>query len=357
MSGWWGTFFDAFYRRAWAPVLGDERTQPELEGLEKLLLEYPSGRILDVCGGDGRVARPLAACGHDLTVADYSRSMLDHGRSQVGAEALRWVRADARALPFEGSFDLALNLYTSFGFFDTDAEHLAMLSSIARSLRPGGYLLMDLVHRDFVLRAAPGRDWFELEDGSVVLRSFAFDPVSGRSVESIRLISEDDDVERSWSLRLFTASELRTMLWQAGFELEQLWSGYDLGTFSFDSERLLLLARRIGESARAGAWGRGELSLEAPSWRDLATDLRCPIDGKPLQEAGAGLLTRVLERFRSGECILPFSREPDSLLLTSDGTKAYAVLDGMPLLTAEDVIVFEGMEWLCRTERGSHEAQ
>ena len=95
----------------------------------------PFGSGLDLCCGTGagmRVLTPL--CGAQATGVDFSAGML--ARARGAHPDARWVRADARALPFTGAFDLAVS-FGALGHF-LPAERPALFAGVHRALRPGG---------------------------------------------------------------------------------------------------------------------------------------------------------------------------------------------------------------------------
>ena len=95
----------------------------------------PFSSGLDVCCGTGagmRVLQPL--CGGQVTGVDFSAGMLAQARS--ARPDARWVRADARALPFARAFDLAVS-FGALGHF-LPAERPALFAGVHRALRPGG---------------------------------------------------------------------------------------------------------------------------------------------------------------------------------------------------------------------------
>ena len=101
----------------------------------------PFGDGLDVCCGTGAGVGVLRrVCRLSVTGLDFSAGMLAEARSartgQPDAPAVRWVRADARAMPFTAAFDLA----TSFGAFGhfLPSERLALFAQVHAVLRPGG---------------------------------------------------------------------------------------------------------------------------------------------------------------------------------------------------------------------------
>jgi ubiquinone/menaquinone biosynthesis C-methylase UbiE len=102
----------------------------------------PFGRGLDVCCGTGaglRVLRPL--CQGPVVGTDFSTGMLTQARrAHPGAG---WVRADARALPFTGAFDLAVSFGAAGHFLP--AERPGLFAGVWRALRPGGVLAFPAV--------------------------------------------------------------------------------------------------------------------------------------------------------------------------------------------------------------------
>jgi len=95
----------------------------------------PFGRGLDVCCGTGAGMRVLeSVCQGPVMGVDFSAGMLAQAR-RAHPDA-GWVRADARALPFAGGFDLAVS-FGALGHF-LPAERPALFAGVYRALRPGG---------------------------------------------------------------------------------------------------------------------------------------------------------------------------------------------------------------------------
>jgi SAM-dependent methyltransferase len=97
----------------------------------------PFDEGVDVCCGTGagvQVLRPLCRTG--LTGVDFSAGMLAAARAAHPGSQVRWVRADARAMPFTGAFDLAVS-FGAFGHF-LPGERPALFTAVRRALRPGG---------------------------------------------------------------------------------------------------------------------------------------------------------------------------------------------------------------------------
>ena len=146
------------YLRAWVPTLPPERTAREVEQIEGLLSLPAGSAILDLCCGHGRHSVQSAARGYRVVGLDRSERFLRQAVADAAALGAsgRWVRADMRAVPFVGQFDAVINIFTAFGYFDTDAENLEVLRQARQALRPGGRFLLEFMHREGTV-AASGR--------------------------------------------------------------------------------------------------------------------------------------------------------------------------------------------------------
>src|SRR6202050_3475254 len=101
----------------------------------------PFGRGLDVCCGTGAGLQVLRSlCQGPIIGVDFSTGML--AQAHRAHPDARWVRADARALPFAGAFDLAVS-FGALGHF-LPAERPALFAGVYRALPPGGVFALPI---------------------------------------------------------------------------------------------------------------------------------------------------------------------------------------------------------------------
>jgi SAM-dependent methyltransferase len=171
-------------------------------------------------------------------------------RERVAAAGLdvRLVEADMRRPPEDlGPFDCVLSWFTSFGYFDEPADDLRVLEAARDLLVPGGLLVLETQHRDRIARMAgtQTRAWEE-RDGTLLLIERFFDPVTGRAGEHLRFVAPGGEEEaRTFSTRVYTATELSSLVRAVGLVVEGVHGGPDEQPVSADT-RLLLLGRREG---------------------------------------------------------------------------------------------------------------
>ena len=213
------------------------------------LLELPSGaRVLDCPCGQGRHAHLLAEAGFDVDGLDYSNDLLAIARERGTGARLRYTRGDMRKLParWTSRFDAVVNLFTSFGFFDTPRDDLRVLAEFARVLKPGGVLVWHGGSRDGVMTRFLARDWWSTADGTVFGQERRFDPLSGFLEITSTWRGPAGDGERAHRIRLYTASELAARMQEVGLVVEQAFDAWEDRPLTRRSSEMLLVARKDG---------------------------------------------------------------------------------------------------------------
>jgi SAM-dependent methyltransferase len=245
---WYAGFFDDQWLEMRDEVTPPERTQREVDFALEVLAPRPGARVLDVACGHGRHSLELARRGYRVTGVDLSEPSLTLAREAAAAEDLdvELVHSDMREIPFREEFDAAVDLFTSFGYFETEHEDERALAAIAHSLKPGGALLLETINGAALLRVFRAETWNELEDGTLMLEHRSYDLLSGRNDVVWKFVRPDGSrSELRHSLRLYTVAEIVSMLRRVGLEVERSWGGWDGAELTLDSGiRFLVLARK-----------------------------------------------------------------------------------------------------------------
>lgn len=241
----WDDFFSDFYLRAFATDESEDEEAPkQAAGAARLAACPAGGDLLDVPCGYGRHAIPLARAGYRVVGVDRSRTLLAEARRRAGDGPPELVEADYRELPFaDESFDAALNLFTSLGYLG-DEEDTKVLDQIRRVLRPGGRLVLETMHRDLAVSRFRAQDWRLLGEGRLLLEQRTFDAAAGVATTTQTLIDKAGGRDsRTFSVRVYTATELVAMLLSAGFDEARCYGDFDGSPFATDT-RLVIVARR-----------------------------------------------------------------------------------------------------------------
>lgn len=208
------------------------------------LLGFEPGHVLDLGCGPGRHALPLARSGYRVTAVDTSATLLERLATLANEQELEIdiQAADMRDFVRPEAFDAVLVMWTSFGYFDNETDHAAVLERIHDSLRVGGGLVLDLVGLEYLCRNLQPVHLTEYDDGGVLVER----PVLSNDLTRLDnewLLIDGDRVRRAeFSHRVWSADGIRQLLNRCGFERVSLFGDLEGGALDLDSERLIAVA-------------------------------------------------------------------------------------------------------------------
>lgn len=244
----WVTFRDAMF-----PPEKFEDANEEVDALHELVDLDADASVLDLPCGVGRHSIEFAARGHDVTGVDATAPYVEEARERAQARAsksesdldgsVEFVHEDMRSFSRDGAYDLAVNLYTSFGYFEDRADDETTARNVYEALRPDGAFVLDLAGKETLARDFQERSWQAFEHGYVLEERSVTDDWSW--TDNRWLLVVDDDVhEYDVSHRLYSAYELRTLLETVGFADVTVHGNYDGDPYDESAERLLVVARK-----------------------------------------------------------------------------------------------------------------
>jgi SAM-dependent methyltransferase len=246
-SQWYVDFFDDDYLTIYGSSLTAKRTEREANQIVDLLGLPPGSSILDLACGHGRHAITLAAKGYRVTGQDMSQVFLEKARTDAAKAGVqvRWVHGDMRHIPFEDEFDAVINMFSAFGYLESEEEDLKVLRQIRNALKPNGLFLLEIIHQAWLVRNFESRGWHAETDGLIVLEERELNLLTGRNEVTVTLIDRDGGRrERQHAMRIYTAAELVRMVRRAGLSIEAAHGGLDGRDLTLESNRLVLLATK-----------------------------------------------------------------------------------------------------------------
>jgi len=245
---WYESFFTGDYLEHWiGGGINDERTHKETDFIVEVLGLAPGARVLDLCCGQGRHSVELAKRGFAIVGVDLSTSLLERARraAQEAGVEVEYVHSDMREIAFDSEFGAAINVFTAFGYFDSDAEDLTALEAVARALKPGGKFLIDVCNRDWLMGVYQPHSWRETKTGWVILEDREWDATTGRNVSHTTLIGPEGQ-RRSYDvdIRMYAYTELAAMMSQAGLCPTATYGSFDRGELTRESDRMIVVAEK-----------------------------------------------------------------------------------------------------------------
>jgi len=202
----------------------------------------PPADVLDLACGIGRHSHQFAELGFAVTGLDYSEPYLQQARKAAKRAKLpiRFVQGDMRDLKphfAPNSFDMVVSLFNSFGYFDKRADDLKMLRTVNRVLRPGGWFVVNTLNEGGVLKrlSKPISMGREPLANLFVIDEARYDRKARRTI--CRWTIADTRKRKAAVHRLdfaqnvYSHSELKRLLRQAGFTVVSSWGSLGGGRF------------------------------------------------------------------------------------------------------------------------------
>ncbi len=207
-------------------------------------LELPEGsKIFDLCCGMGRHSVALADEGYKVTGMDLSKVLLAEACKLEDSGRVVWLEGDMRRVPADGPFDAVVNLFTSFGYFEEEAENAKVLSEIARLLKPEGRFIIDFLNAAYVAKHLVPHS--ERKDEGVVIderRSLEDGFVRKRIV-----LSEPGHPDRQYmeQVKLYGLDDFRRLMAGTGLVIDRVFGSYDAMSYEPEtSPRLIMIGHK-----------------------------------------------------------------------------------------------------------------
>lgn len=240
---------DEFWEKLLPTMFREERWDAavgEVDALLALISLAPGAAVLDLPCGPGRHSLELARRGFRVTSVDRTAEYLDQARQRADEEGLtvEWVQSDMREFRRPEAFDAAINMFTSFGYFEDPDDDRKVVGNLLSSLRSGGVLVMDMMGKEVQARLFRNRDWHEYADGTILLEERAILPGWERTEARWIVLKDAERTEFRFSHRIYSAVELSSLLRGSGFTSVEVYGSLEGTPYDHTAKRLVVVARK-----------------------------------------------------------------------------------------------------------------
>lgn len=243
-SEWFKSWFNSPYYHLLYKNRDEQEAKNFIDILLKELNPKPNAAILDLACGKGRYSRYLAKKGYYVTGLDIAEESIAFAQ-QFENEHLTFFQHDMR-LPFRiNYFDYIFNFFTSFGYFETEKDHLKTVVNIAKGLRPEGKFVLDFFNSNKVIHNL--RHVEVKEVGSVVFHINRRVDEQGYILKNIQFEDKGEYHNFTERVRAFTLDDFEKLFAKAGLKIAKTFGCHELSPFDEDtSDRLILVGCKAG---------------------------------------------------------------------------------------------------------------
>ncbi len=239
---WFESWFDSSYYHILYKNRDDNEAKLFIEKLAKHLNVSKNHKILDLACGKGRHSIFLNSLGFDVLGVDLSENSIAYAK-QYENEKLRFQTHDMREVVAEGEFDFVLNLFTSFGYFEIDADNEKTISAIASDLKPAGTVVIDFFNAYKVVNHLVAYDRKTIDGITFEIRK-RFE--NGYILKNISFSDQGKDFAFIEKVQALTLDQFQQLLSNAGLAIRNTFGNYLLDNYQKESsDRLILVAEKI----------------------------------------------------------------------------------------------------------------
>lgn len=234
---WFASWFDSPYYH----ILYKDRDYAEAQVFMDNITQYlnlpDDAKILDLACGKGRHSIYLNELGYDVTGADLSENSIKEA-SKHSNDKLHFEVHDMR-IPFEQKFDAIFNLFTSFGYFENDADNLTTLKAIQESLTEYGFAVIDFMNVQHVIENLVPEEVKTVDSIDFHIKRYIID---NHIIKEIDFEDKGEKFHFTEKVQALTLQNFEEMMDEAGIYLLDTFGDYKLKKFyKNESERLIMV--------------------------------------------------------------------------------------------------------------------
>jgi len=238
---WYSEWFNSKYYH----LLYQNRNYSEAESFISNLVDYlkpnSEDHILDLACGKGRHSLYLNQLGNKVTGLDLSCNSIDHARKNEN-DRLKFDVHDMRNVYQANAYQYIFNLFTSFGYFNSNSQNLKVIQAIKEQLVDQGIVVIDYFNATKVAEQL-------VENESKTVDGIEFNIkkwIDGRNVfKSIAFRADGSSFQYTERVELLNLSDFKNYLDATGLQLFTTFGSYSLEEFHpLTSDRLILLAKK-----------------------------------------------------------------------------------------------------------------
>lgn len=236
-QNWYSSWFDTPYYHILYKDRNYREAQIFMDNLTHYLNLPEKAKVLDLACGKGRHSIYLNQLGYDVLGADLSENSIAEA-SKNSNETLHFKVHDMRE-PFDEKFDAIFNLFTSFGYFESDDDNLTTLKAIKESLSEYGFAVIDFMNVNQVIETLVPEEVKTVDGIDFHIKRYVED---GHIFKEIDFEDQGKKYHFTEKVKALTLKDFQDLMDEAGIFLLDIFGDYKLKKFhKTESERLIMI--------------------------------------------------------------------------------------------------------------------
>ncbi len=205
-----------------------------------------SGAVLDLCCGPGRHSVPLAKKGFQVTGVDLQPMLIEKARDYSAQEdvAVEYVEENMLTFKRTNFFDLAISMFSSFGYFSDPDDDFRVIKNVYYSLKSGGKFLLDVRGKEIHAMENITNFSQEMPNGDLIFHRSKVNDDWTKSYADWVYVSGEKAHKFEMSVNLYAGAELRVLLQKAGFPVVKIYGDLKGGAYDHNAKRLVVVAEK-----------------------------------------------------------------------------------------------------------------
>lgn len=237
---------ESFWIETYPFTFSEKRFEAAEDEVTKIitLVGFQGSLVLDLCCGPGRHAVVLAKRGYFVTGVDRSRFLIEKGEERAKAAGIQieFIQEDMRDFVRPASYDLVLNFFTSFGYFEDNEDDIKVLRNIYASLKSTGVCLFDMISKEWLARNMQPTTSMQAPDGSLRVERREISDDWTRIRNEWLFIKDGRTKSFTFQHTIYSGQELKDRLLQVGFKNVKLYGNLDGAEYGLQASRLVAAA-------------------------------------------------------------------------------------------------------------------
>lgn len=238
---WFEEWFDSPYYHILYKNRDDKEAKEFISNLINYLNPSKDSIFLDVACGKGRHSVYINKLGFNVDGFDLSENSINIAKEQE-TDSLHFYTNDIRNPLKINEYDLAFNLFTSFGYFEKEEDNQLAINSISESLKEHGVLVMDFMNVKKVIDNLNVRE-------SKTINNIEFNIKRGFSggfiTKDINFIDNSKEYHFQEKVKAISLDNFKSYFTRANLKIEATFGDYELNSFNENnSDRLILVVRK-----------------------------------------------------------------------------------------------------------------